>query len=80
MKQKQFESGNETNHSHCWHIHRGPIWMVIPDGHVLQNCCQCGASRMIHIDHATEHCRAIQWADYSSYFAPMGRYVKWGGY
>lgn len=42
------------NHGHCWHAYQGPIWMVIPDGHVVQKCCQCPATRTIHQDHARE--------------------------
>lgn len=67
-------------HEHCYHAYGGPIWMVVPDGHVLEKCCKCEATRLIHIDHAAERNRAIRRADYSSYFAPMGQYAKWGGY
>lgn len=41
----------KPNHEHCWHMHRGPIWMVIPDGHVVQKCCKCPHTRTIHSDH-----------------------------
>jgi hypothetical protein len=44
-----------ANHDHCWHAYRGPIWMVIPDGHVLEKCCKCETTRLIHIDHLHEH-------------------------
>ena len=41
-----------SGHSHCWHAHRGPIWMVLPDGHIVQKCCECGAIRTVHVEHA----------------------------
>lgn len=37
---------------HCWHVHSSPFYMVLKDGHVLQDCCRCGASRQVHRDHA----------------------------
>lgn len=48
----------KDDHSHCWHIFRGPIWMVVPDGHIVQQCCECQTSRTIHADHA--HDRRIK--------------------
>lgn len=42
----------ETGHQHCYHAYHGPIWMVIPDGHIVQKCCKCEATRLVHIDHA----------------------------
>lgn len=49
--------------------------MVIKDGHTVQQCCKCQAIRQIHLDHADE----VRRADYSSYFAPLGQYVRrWG--
>jgi hypothetical protein len=41
-------------HIHCWHRHEGPIWMVIPNGHVVQKCCKCPAMRTMHRDHACD--------------------------
>lgn len=41
-----------SGHQCCFHDYRGAIWMVIPDGHVLQKCCKCEATRLIHVDHA----------------------------
>ncbi len=38
-------------HRHCWHSYRGAIWMVVPDGHVVQKCCKCTAMRTTHVDH-----------------------------
>jgi len=37
---------------HCWHAHEGPLFMVVPDGHIVQECCKCQAHRTIHRDHA----------------------------
>ena len=85
-------SEQETKHEHCWHAHRGPVMMVIKDGHTVQQCCKCQATRQVHLDHAYDRStlrygghydddhRLRQFADYSSYFAPMGRYFRWGGY
>lgn len=73
-------SKQEDNHEHCYHAYHGPIHMVIPDGHTVQKCCKCGTTRAIHMDHAHDDRRLRQFADCSSYFAPMGRYLKWGGY
>lgn len=58
---KNLEGINERCHEHCWHAFRGPIWMVIPDGHILQKCCGCDAKRTIHIDHAYEHRKERFW-------------------
>ena len=33
-------------HKHCWHDYRGAIWMVIPDGHIVQKCCKCSRTRV----------------------------------
>ena len=37
---------------HCFHIYRGPMHMVIPDGHVALRCCRCPAMKTQHADHA----------------------------
>ena len=37
---------------HCWHDFRGPLWIVLPDGHVVQKCCHCEQTRTIHVEHA----------------------------
>lgn len=47
----------EDNCRHCWHQHRGPIWMVIPDGHTVQECCKCHAHRTVHVEHIHEQAR-----------------------
>ena len=44
----------ESEHVHCWHAKRGPIWMVIQDGHVVQACCTCHAVRTVHVEHLQE--------------------------
>lgn len=44
----------KPTHSHCWHVHRGAIWMVLKDGHIVQECCRCEATRTIHAEHAKE--------------------------
>ena len=43
------------NHKHCFHAYRGVIWMVIPDGHILEKCCNCEITRLVHVDHARDH-------------------------
>lgn len=35
----------------CWHFYVGAIWMVVPEGHVVEQCCACGASRTVHREH-----------------------------
>jgi len=50
----------ESSHQHCWHAHRGPIWMVVPNGHILQDCCKCHATRLIHVDHAYGYYRHLR--------------------
>jgi hypothetical protein len=45
---------HDKNHAHCYHLHRGPIWMVIPDGHVVMKCCGCPHTVTVHADHAAE--------------------------
>lgn len=40
---------------HCWHVFRGPIHMVIPDGHTVQECCKCHGHRTVHMDHVYGH-------------------------
>jgi hypothetical protein len=37
---------------HCFHQKEGPVWMVVPDGHIVQECCRCHEIRVIHLDHA----------------------------
>jgi hypothetical protein len=36
---------------HCWHNFYGVIWMVIPPGHTLKQCCKCGATKTVHVGH-----------------------------
>ena len=38
--------------NHCWHLHTGPLLMVVPEGHVVEKCCQHPeATRLVHVDH-----------------------------
>lgn len=39
----------------CYHVYHGPIWMVIPDGFILVQCCKCGRTKTIHMDHFCQH-------------------------
>lgn len=43
---------DDDNCDHCWHAKRGPIMMVIPDGHIVQECCKCHRTQTVHADHA----------------------------
>lgn len=54
----QIEISND-GHQHCWHAYQGPIWMVLPNGHVVQKCCHCAASRTIHAEHITDDRRHL---------------------
>lgn len=38
-------------HEHCYHPRRGPIHMLVPDGHVVEQCCSCGKVRTVHAAH-----------------------------
>lgn len=46
------EAARLIQHVHCWHIRNGSISTVMPEGHVLQVCCECPTTRTIHADHA----------------------------
>lgn len=58
MQQPTSQTGNSglppQAHTHCWHVFRGPLLMVVPDGHVVQKCCGCATTRVIHADHAKQ--------------------------
>lgn len=43
---------------HCWHPKKGAIAMVVPDGHVVQQCCDCPAIRTIHEAHVGDPLKA----------------------
>jgi hypothetical protein len=45
---------NNDGCKHCWHHFSGPIWMVLKDGQIVQKCCKCDATRVVHQDHAHE--------------------------
>jgi hypothetical protein len=47
----KFDIWEDSNHEHCYHAFTGPIWMVVPPGHVVQKCCKCESVRTIHVDH-----------------------------
>lgn len=40
--------------THCWHLFTGPIWKVMRNGFIIQECCKCGEHRELHRDHAYE--------------------------
>ncbi len=46
-------------HTCCWHLYTGAIFMVIPDGHVVQECCACRKRRTIRRDHAVTKSHAL---------------------
>lgn len=35
--------------------------MVIPDGHVLEKCCKCEATQLVHCEHRADRGRAERW-------------------
>lgn len=41
----------KSEHKHCYHPRKGPIHMVVPDGHVVMECCKCSVMEVVHIDH-----------------------------
>jgi hypothetical protein len=49
------------DHEHCFHAFHGALLMVIPDGHVVQKCCKCSATRTIHVDHVHDHRSTDGW-------------------
>jgi hypothetical protein len=53
---KAAEGGHCCDSGHCWHAKHGAIWMVVKDGHVVQECCRCPATRSVHRDHAMDTC------------------------
>jgi len=66
MKEYKHWDNGESVHQHCWHSYRGPILMVIKDGHVLEKCCECGAIRQVHIEHSSN--KPLPW---------IGHFLKW---
>lgn len=47
----------------CFHLHTGPIWMVLPQGSILMNCCKCGATKTVHRDHVHDGCKPkLHWS------------------
>lgn len=59
---------------HCYHVHHGPIWMVVPDGHVVIRCCKCGATKLEHREHLSCHpvvpCHPTTWVTRDWSFRP----------
>jgi len=49
-----FWQGDCPEIEHHFHAYRGPIHMVVPDGHIVQKCCKCEKTRVVHADHAHE--------------------------
>lgn len=41
----------KSKHTCCFHTFRGPLMMVVPDGHVVEKCCECDCMRTVHIEH-----------------------------
>jgi hypothetical protein len=39
--------------NHCYHRYHGVIWMVVPDGHMVMQCCKCGDMELEHREHVT---------------------------
>jgi len=52
--QKYNTSHTQTCTDHCYHIYQGSFMRVLPDGHVLQKCCNCCSTRTVHKDHLGE--------------------------
>lgn len=51
-------------HKCCWHSFSGPIWMVVPVGYIIKECCECGKTKLVHTSHDKECCRTkgeIMW-------------------
>lgn len=45
-----------SNHhcqKHCWHFFYGPGINLVPDGHVVEKCCQCPATQTVPVTEAT---------------------------
>ena len=70
------EDGHCCSSAHCWHRKTGAIWTVVKDGHVLQECCRCPATRTIHLDHAMER---RQSEDDYKFDSSGNRWKLWAG-
>ncbi len=42
-------------HVHCYHPFMGPVAMVIPPNHTVEECCMCGNIRLKQIFHPGWH-------------------------
>ena len=38
--------------NHCWHPFEGTFMMVLHSGEMLQECCKCHATQVVHRAHA----------------------------
>jgi len=47
--------------AHCRHTYRGSLMMVIPDGHVPEQCCKCDAMRTVHAEHRETKTGTSRW-------------------
>lgn len=46
-----FADGRASHECH-WHFYSGTLMMEVPAGHVVQQCCKCDATRVVHRAHA----------------------------
>ena len=47
--------------NHCWHRFFGVLHMVVPQGRIVQECCKCSQTRVVHSDHAHDDCKMTLW-------------------
>lgn len=43
-------SARETSHRCCMHLYSGILHMVVHDGHVVEQCCECRRMTTRHAD------------------------------
>lgn len=53
----------EKNCRHCYHPFTGPLWMVLKDGEVVEECCLCRGYQVVHREHRWESCN-FPWATF----------------
>lgn len=41
MRAVKTEENIAQVHEHCYHLYTGPLYMSVPDGHVVLKCCKC---------------------------------------
>lgn len=44
----------KAKHFHCVHAYSGVLHMVVPSGHVVVQCCECGGIYTHHAGHKWE--------------------------